>query len=179
MDRKKSYEVSPEGAERIEAVDGYLEEAIRGGRPIEALIATKWLGEIVGDRAKEAARVATEGSSSWTDVGRALGMTRQAAHEKLRTRVRDEIDKGRAQVERAEEAGRNKIERRAARARERLDAAAPFSPKIDTARQRVDEWEREQHAKLDRKLTKARETLTHAERSAQDKVDRKVGGDPS
>ena len=107
-----SYKLSPEGDAKIKAVDCYLEEAIRDGRPIETLIATKRLGEIVNDRAKEAARVATAGSSSWTDVGRALGMTRQAAHEKLRTRVRDEIDKGLAKLEHGEKAGRDKITRR-------------------------------------------------------------------
>ena len=113
-----SYKLSPEGDAKIKAVDCYLEEAIRDGRPIETLIATKRLGEIVNGRAKEAARVATAGSSSWTDVGRALGMTRQAAHEKLRTRVSDEIDKGLVKLEHGEKAGRDKItRRREARAR--------------------------------------------------------------
>jgi hypothetical protein len=123
----KSYELSPEGDAKIKAVDSYLEEAIRDGRPIETLIATKRLGEIINDRAKESARVATADSWSWTDVGRALGMTRQAAHEKLRARVRDEIDKGLAKLERAEESGRAKITRRAIRRREGLDKA-PSSP---------------------------------------------------
>ena len=75
------YELSAEGRTKIEAVDGYLERAIRDGRPIEALIATRRLGEIANDRAKEAARVATGGSWSWSDVGQALGVTKQAAHE--------------------------------------------------------------------------------------------------
>src|SRR5687768_9526442 len=94
------YQLSPQGDAKIKAVDSYLEAAIRDGRPLEALIATKRLGEIINDRAKEAARIATAGSWSWSDVGRALGMTRQAAHEKLRARVRDEIGKGLAKLER-------------------------------------------------------------------------------
>jgi hypothetical protein len=166
------YELSPEGDAKIKAVDSYLEEAIRDGRPIETLIATRRLGEIINDRAKEAARVATEGSSSWTDVGRALGMTRQAAHEKLRARVRDEIDKGLAKLERGEKAGRTKITRRAMRGREGLDKA-PSSPKVESARQRIDEWEHAQHEKLSRKVQKAREDLNRAQQSVQEKLDRK------
>ena len=166
-----SYELSPEGDEKIKAVDGYLEEAIRDGRPIETLIATRRLGEIINDRAREAARVATAGSSSWTDVGRALGMTRQAAHEKLRARVRDEIDKGLAKLERAEKAGREKITRRATRGRKGLDRA-PLSPKVESARQRIDVWEQAEHEKLSRTVQKAREELERAEQSVEEKLDR-------
>ena len=173
-DNNRSYELSPEGTVRIGAVDSYLEDSIRAGHPIEALIATRWLGEIASDRAKEAARVATEGSWSWSDVGRALGMTKQAAHEKLRVRVHDEIAKGLSKLEEAEEAGRAKITRRADRGHDGLDRAAPFSPKIDSARQRIDEWERDQHDKLSRKIEKARETVARAERSVQEKLDRKA-----
>ena len=167
-----SYELSPEGDLKIKAVDSYLEEAIRDGRAIETLIATRRLGEIINDRAKEAARVATAGSSSWTDVGRALGMTRQAAHEKLRQRVSDEIDKGFAKLERGEKAARAKITRRAMRGREALDKA-PFSPKVESARQQIDEWEQGQHDKLGRKVQKARDHLDRAEQSVQEKLDRK------
>jgi hypothetical protein len=167
-----SYDLSPEVDAKINAVDSYLEEAIRDGRPIETLIATKRLGEIINDRAKEAARVATAGSWSWTDVGRALGMTRQAAHEKLRARVRDEIDKGLAKLERAEESGRAKITRRAIRGREGLDKA-PSSPGVESARQRIYEWEQGQHEKLSRKVQKARQELHRAEQSVQEKLDRK------
>jgi hypothetical protein len=174
MDEKTtSEELSPEGLAKIEAVDSYLEETIRDGRPIETLIATRKLGEIINDRAKKAARVATAGSWSWTDVGRALGMTRQAAHEKLRGRVRDEIDKGRAKLERAEGAGRAKIARRAMRGRERLDKIPPLSPKVESARQRIDEWEHGEHEKLTRQVERACEELDRAEQSVQEKLDRK------
>jgi hypothetical protein len=166
-----SSELSPEGRTKIEAVDTYLEETIRQGRPIEALIFTRRLGEIAGDRAKEAARLATEGSWSWTDVGHALGMTKQAAHEKLRARVRGEIDKGRSKLERAEGAAQAKIERRGMRKRERLDQLP--SPETKAARQRIDEWEQRQRTKLDRGVERAREELARAEQSVEEMLDRK------
>jgi hypothetical protein len=173
MDESTSYELSPEGQKKVEAVDSYLEDAIRNGRPIEVLIATRRLGEIASHRAKEAARVATDGSWSWSDVGRALGTTKQAAHEKLRARVREEMNEGRSKLERAEQAGHAKIERRAMRGREGLDQAPPLSPKVESARQRIDEWEQSQHSKLSRKVEKARESFARAEQSVQEKLDPK------
>jgi hypothetical protein len=173
MDKKRNEDLSPEGLAKIEAMDSYLAETIRAGRPIETLIATKRLGEIMNDRVKEAARVATAGSWSWTDVGKALGMTRQAAHEKLRARVQGEIDNGRATLERAEKSGRAKIARRAMRGRERLDTVPSLSPKVESARQRIDEWEHGQQEKLTRHLQSAREELDRAEQSVREKLDRK------
>lgn len=154
----------------IQTVDSYLADAIRNGRPIEALIATRRLGEITSERAKEAARAATSGSWSWTDVGAALGMTKQAAHEKLRARVRDDLDKARTKLHEAEEAGHAKIARRAARGRARLDEAPPLTPKIESVRQRIDEWERSQHDKLTRNVKKGREELSRAEQSVQENL---------
>jgi hypothetical protein len=162
-------EPSSEGEARIEAVDGYLEQAIGDGRPIEALIATRWLGEIVDARAKEAARAATEGSWSWSDVGRALGVSKQAAHEKLRAK----IDKHISKVERAEQAGHARIARRAERARDRLDQYSHVSPKVEAARERLDEWERGRHEKLGQDVQKARDKLARAERKGQEKLNDK------
>ena len=173
MERHDAHELSPEGNATVEAVDTYLADAIRDGRPIEALVATKRLGEVASARAKEAARVATEGPWSWTDVGGALGMTKQAAHEKLRERVRGEIDKGRSKLERAERAGHDKISRRASRGREQLDRVPSASPKVAVARERLDDWERRRHDKLTRDVEKAREELAKAERAMQEKLDRK------
>ena len=171
MENATRYELSGEGQAKIEAVDGYLEQTIRDGRPIEALIATRRLGEIADDRAKEAARVATEGSSSWADVGRALGVSKQAAHEKLRVRIHRTINKERSKLERAEQAGHAKIARRAQRRRERLESAPLGDPKVESARQRLDEWEGRRHEELSRELQKARETLARAEQAVQDKLD--------
>ncbi len=169
MTETTGYEVSAEGQAKIEAVDGYLERAIRDRRPIEALIATRRLGEIANNRAKEAARAATEGSWSWTDVGRALGVTKQAAHEKLRARVHGKIEGKLSKLERAEKVGHAKIAGRANRGREKLDR----HPHVESARHRLDEWERRQHEKLGRDVQKAREQLGRAEQAVQDKLDKK------
>jgi len=125
-------------------------------------------------RSKEAARAATDGSWSWSDVGRALGRTKQAAHEKLRARVHDELAKGLSKLEESEERGHAKIARRAKRGRDGLDRAAAVSPKVDSARQRIDEWEEQQHAKLDRNLGKARDEIERADQSVANKPDRKT-----
>jgi hypothetical protein len=146
-------ELSPEGQTKIDAVDGYLEAAIRDGRPIEALVATKRLGEIADARAKEAARVATEGSWSWTDVGGALGVSKQAAHEKLRARIQGKIDEKLSKLDQAEQAGRAKIARRAKRG------------------QRSPEWEARQRDKLSRDVQKARDELARAQQTVEDKLD--------
>jgi hypothetical protein len=166
------YELSAEGAATVDAVDAFLEERIRTGDPIEALIATKRLGDIASHRAKEAARAATEGAWSWSDVGRALGMTKQAAHEKLRARVQDELATGLAKLAKAEEMGHAKIARRAERGRDRLDRVPPISPKVESARERIDEWERSEHEKLSRKVEQARETIARAENSVEEKLNR-------
>lgn len=162
------YEISPEGQAKIEAVDGYLEQTIRDGRPIEALIATRRLGEIANDRATEAARAATEGSWSWTDVGRALGVTKQAAHEKLRARIHRTMDKELAKLDRVEQAGHAKIARRARRGREKLESAPSAHREVESARHKIDEWEGRQHEKLSRDVQKARETIARAEQGVQD-----------
>jgi hypothetical protein len=167
-----SYELSAEGLDKIQAVDAYLERAIRDGRPIEALIATRLLGEITGGRAKQAARAATEGAWTWTDVGRALGVTKQAAHERHRARIHDKIEREVSKLEGVEKARRAKITRAAQRGRKKLEHHAPPTSNVESARRRIDNWERRQHERLGRDMRKARETLVRAERTVDEKLDK-------
>jgi DNA repair exonuclease SbcCD ATPase subunit len=171
----ENYEVAPDGRAKIDAVDSYLEQTIRSNRPIEALIATKQLGEIVDTRAKQAAQAATEGSWSWTDVGRALGVSRQAAHEKLRARIQGKLDKRLAKLDQVEQAGHEKIARRAERQRKKLDQVPRPSPKIERARERISDGERRRHEKLSRDLQKARDEFAKAEQKVNDKLDDSAG----
>jgi hypothetical protein len=160
---------------KIEAIDGYLEQAIGDGRPLEALIATRRLGEVADARAREAARVATERTWSWTDVGRALGVTKQAAHEKLRARVHDTLDKHLTKLDEAAQTGHAKIARRAQRGRDQLDRVPVPSPGVDAARQRLADWERRKHEKLERDVQKAREEIARTEQTVNEKLDKRSG----
>jgi hypothetical protein len=169
----RRYQLSAEGQAVIEAVDGYLEQAIRDDRPIEALIATRRLGEIADARAKEAARVATEGPWSWNDVGQALGVTKQAAHEKLRARIQGKLDKQLSKLGQAEQAGHAKIAARAKRRLDKLDQHPHPTQKMEAARQRLSEAEQRQHEKLSQDMTKAREELAQAEQTVRDKLAKK------
>jgi hypothetical protein len=165
------YEVAPDGQAAIEAVDGYLGRAIREGRPIEALIGTRQLGEITEARAKQAAQAATEGSWSWSDVGQALGVSKQAAHEKLRARIQDKFEKNLSKLDRAEQAGHAKIASRAKRGRDKLEKSRRPGSELEAASKRLSDWERRRHEKLTRELQKAREELARAEQAVKEKLD--------
>jgi hypothetical protein len=117
--------------------------------------------------------VATEGTSSWTDVGRALGVSKQAAHEKLRARIQDKLDKQRAKLEQAEQAGHAKIARRAQRGREKLDQVPFPFPQVNAAGERLTEWERRKHERLGRDVQKAHGELARAEQTVRDKLNKK------
>jgi hypothetical protein len=146
-------------------------------RPIEALIATRRLGETANDRAGGGPR-ASERSWSWTDVGRALGVIKQATHEKLRARVQGKIDKRLSKLDRAEEAGHARIARRAQHGREKL-AQLPRPPgRPNRHLRRLDECERRQPEKLARDRQKARKELARAERTSRTSSTRRTPRDP-
>lgn len=163
--------ISHEGRAKIEAVDGYLEQAIRDDRPIEALAATKVLGEVLDARARQAAGAATAGSWSWTDVGLALGVSKQAAHAKLRADARGKLAKARVKLDRAEKEGHTKIAHRARRRRDKLEKHIELSPRAQAAREALSEKEQREHDRLSSDMQKARVNLSRAERDAGRGVD--------
>lgn len=161
-----SYALSADGEAKIEAVDGYLKQAIADGRPLEALIATRRLGEVADVRAKEAARVATEGS--WSVVDRRgpgprsdeAGSAREASRPRpgQARRAAREARPGRASGSRQDRAPRPTRTRQ-------LERVPVPSPTVDAARQRLSEWEHRKHEKLDRDVQKACEEIARAEQT--------------
>jgi hypothetical protein len=57
------------------------------------------------------------------------------------------------------------------RRHETLDKVPPLSPKVESARQQIDEWELGQRERLTRQVERAREELDRAEQSVQEKLD--------
>lgn len=65
-----------------EQVDAHLQKLIETD-PLGALRVIRDVGDICTARAKQAADAAVVSSSSWTDIGAALGVSKQAAHQRL------------------------------------------------------------------------------------------------
>jgi hypothetical protein len=153
----------------IEAIDAYLGRAIGEGRPIEALVAIKAIGEVMDVRVKEAARAAAEGVWSWADVGDALGISKQAAHQKLSGRalaIRERLD-------RREKAGHERVSAKFQRARETMKKhpAARDPKRAQTIQQKLDERERARHERLNRRTKVVREKLDRHPRLKREQND--------
>jgi Skp family chaperone for outer membrane proteins len=161
-DSAGSPEALPDEARaQIEAVDVYLESAIAEGRPIEALSACRALGTVIERRTKEAARAAVEGSWSWANVGDALGVSKQAAHEKLSHRFRGVQDK----LDRREQEGHERITKHADQERNKLNTSA--DERAQEARAKIDQREREHHDKLTKRIRATREKVAQREEKAK------------
>jgi len=153
----------------IEAIDAYLGQAIGEGRPIEALVAIKAIGEVMDIRVKEAARAAAEGVWSWADVGDALGISKQAAHQKLSLRalaIHERLD-------RREKAGHERVSRKFQHARETMKKhpAARDPKRAQTIKQKLDERERARHERLRRRTKEVRAKLDRHPRLKREQKD--------
>jgi hypothetical protein len=158
-----------EARARIEAVDAYLESAIEEGRPIEALSTCRALGTVIERRTKEAAQAAVESTWSWANVGAALGVSKQAAHEKLShtfQRVQDKLD-------RSEQEGHEKISKHADQARKKLNTRS--DQRAQEARAKIDQRERARHDKLTQRIQASREKVAQQEEKAKTKLEGKLG----
>ncbi|MFF1482244.1 hypothetical protein ACFVYD_32625 [Streptomyces sp. NPDC058301] len=71
----------------IDAVHQLLTE-LAVQRPLAALTAAARLEGVAGTASTRAARAALDTGRSWTNIGTALGITRQAAHQRLSPRIR-------------------------------------------------------------------------------------------
>jgi Skp family chaperone for outer membrane proteins len=158
-----------EARARIEAVDAYLASTIEEGKPIEALSTCRALGTVIERRTKEAAQAAVESTWSWTNVGDALGVSKQAAHEKLSHRFRHVQDK----LDRSEQEGHERISQDAERARKKLTARS--DERAQEARAKIDQRERDGHDKLTKKIQTWREKVAQHEEKAKAKLAGKLG----
>jgi len=153
----------------IEAINAYLGRAIGEGRPIEALVAIKTIGEVMDLRVKEAARAAADGVWSWADVGDALGISKQAAHQKLSERalaIHERLD-------RRERARHERVSRKFEHARETIKKhpAARDPKRAQTIQQKLDERERARHERLSRRTKEMREKLNRHPRLRREQTD--------
>lgn len=122
--------------------------------PLGALRVIRQIGDICTVRAKEAADAAVVSSSSWTDIGGALGISKQAAHQRLsgtspkleeilrrldaaETREHAKIDSkmGNTRIKIARHPQRDKVERILAEKQE--EAHEKVSAKMDRARSKA------------------------------------------
>jgi Skp family chaperone for outer membrane proteins len=158
-----------EARTRVDAVDAYLAIAIEEGRPIEALSTCRALGTVIERRTKEAAQAAVESAWSWADVGDALGVSKQAAHEKLSHRFQRVQDK----LDRNEQEGHERISEHAEQARKKLSTRS--DQRAQEARAKIDQRERDRHDKLTMQMQASREKVARREEKAKAKLAGKLG----
>jgi hypothetical protein len=158
-------ELPDDARARIEAVDEYLGRAIETGKPIEALSACRVMGTVIEGRTREAAQAAVDSTWSWANVGDALGVSKQAAHEKLSRKIRiaqETLDQG-------EHTGHQRIREHFDQAREKLNARS--GKRAQQAREKVDQREQAHHDKLTKQIQAAREQVAREEQKAKAKLD--------
>ena len=152
---------SEEGRDIVTRLDDLLGRTIESGNPIDALHTIRATGEVASRRARQAANAAAAGAWSWADVGEALGISKQAAHQRLSETLRQR----RARLDQAEKEGHDKIGRKFAHARERLAQHPKAATRADLV-DKLEEAERDRHDKLSGRLQEAREKI---DRQAQRK----------
>ncbi len=166
METQPDHPLADEARRAVEQLDEVLRSAIAEDRPIDALATIRATGDVLAPRSREAAAAATEAGSSWADVGQALGISRQAAHQRLGSKVIAQ----RQRIEEAERTGHERITAKFAKARTRLDRRAADPEHLAAARAQVDASERETHERLARKMRSAHEHLDRQERKRQDRA---------
>ncbi len=142
------------GRDLVRSLDALLGRVIESGDPIDALRTIRAMGEVASRRARQAANAAAAGAWSWADVGEALGISKQAAHQRLSERLQQR----RARLDQVEKEGHDKIDRKFADARDRL-AQHPKAATRPGLADRLDEAERKRHDRLSGRLQAAREKI--------------------
>lgn len=73
-------------------------QTVAGGDPLAALRGARDLKEALGEYEARLAREALANGETWETIGAALGISRQAAWERLRRAIKADIDADRARV---------------------------------------------------------------------------------
>jgi len=169
-DPADSSELPDDARARIEAVDDCLGRAIEAGRPIEALSACRAMGRVIELRTREAAQAAVDSTWSWANVGDALGVSKQAAHEKLSRKIRTAQER----LAEEEQTGHQRISEHFDDAREKLKARS--GKRAEEAREQVDRREQAQHDKFAKQMRSAREQVAREEQKAKVRLDGRTPG---
>lgn len=119
--------------------------------PLAALRLIREIGEICTARAKQAADAALVTSSSWADIGAALGVSKQAAHQRL-SGTSPKLEEVLRRLDAAEVKEHAKIDRKVGDAREKI-ARHPQRERVEGI---LTEKQEQAHEKVSERMEKAR-----------------------
>lgn len=119
--------------------------------PLAALRLIREIGEICTARAKQAADAAVVTSSSWADIGAALGVSKQAAHQRL-SGTSPKLEEVLRRLDAAEVKEHAKIDRKVGDAREKI-ARHPQRERVEGI---LTEKQEQAHEKVSERMEKAR-----------------------
>lgn len=126
--------------------------------PLGALRVIRDLGDVCTARAKQAADAAVVSSSSWTDIGAALGISKQAAHQRL-AGTSPKLEEVLRRLDAAETREHAKIDSKMSDTRKKI-ARHPQREKVERIlAEKREEAHEKVSAKMDRARSKARKRL--------------------
>lgn len=126
--------------------------------PLGALRVIRDVGDVCTVRAKQAADAAVVSSSSWTDIGGALGISKQAAHQRL-SATSPKLEEILRRLDAAETREHAKIDSKMSETRKKI-ARHPQRERVEQILAGKQEEAHEKvSAKMDRARSKARKRL--------------------